>query len=288
MTGQAVQNIERIRELANNGLTRSEISAALDLCQPYVSELAKRAGVEFERKQSPLIEKIKRLAANGRHRQQIADELGTSYQYVAALGAKHGIEFVRQPYPGQKDKPDTREYQMAALYTRGETLQEIGTEFGITRERVRQLLAKFFNISRKDGGQSKRSAHKLSRFEERRNAKSQARWGCSWVDYVKLRTLRKPVQAFGRQKTNAILRGIEWNLTLWQWWTIWQESGHWDDRGVGRGYCMCRKGDQGSYSVDNVYIATGIKNIQDYWADVKSGARERRSPKPRAEQQVSP
>jgi hypothetical protein len=38
---------------------------------------------------------------------------------------------------------------------------------------------------------------------------------------------------------------------------------------------MCRLGDQGPYSIDNVYIASGAVNIQDYWADVKSGARTR-------------
>lgn len=283
MTGQATQHIERIRELAGAGLTPNEAAAALDLCRPYVSTLARRAGIAFAKKRNPLIDKIKDLAAQGRTRQQIANEVGVKYAYISLLGTEHGISFHRQPYSGAKRKPDSREFQMAALYTSGKTLNEIGQEFGITRERVRQLLSKFFSINAKDGGQHKRAIDKRSEFDAKRNARSLKKWGCSYADYAKLRALKKPTRVFGRQKNSANQRDIEWNLTLWQWWSIWQQSGHWVSRGRGNGYCMCRKGDQGPYSVDNVYIATSIKNIQDYWADVKSGARERRGPKTRDE-----
>lgn len=275
MTGQAIQKIERIRDLAGQGMTQGEIAAALDLCQPYVSTLAKRAGITITKKKSPLIDEIKNLAAQGRTMRQIAGEVGVYYNYVSVLGKKHGITFARQPYSGAKRKPDAREFQMAALYTSGKTLNEIGLEFGVTRERVRQLLAKFFSISREDGGQHKQAIENRLKFEANRNRRSIARWGCEWDDYAKLRALKTPTRAFTSQRNNANKRGIEWQLTLWQWWSIWQQSGHWTNRGRGRGYCMCRKGDQGPYSTDNVYIATHAKNIQDYWSDVKSGARTR-------------
>lgn len=287
MTGQANQHIERIRELASAGMTRGEVATELDLCQPYVSALAKRSGVSFAKKQNPLIEKIRELASQGLTRQQVADDVGVKYAYVSLLGAEHGITFARQAWSGAKRKPDSREFQMAALYTSGKTLNEIGQEFGITRERVRQLLARFFGINAQDGGAHKRSIDNRSEIEAKRDAKSLKKWGCSYDDYANLRALKKPTRVFGRQKNSARQRGIEWNLTLWQWWSIWQQSGHWTNRGRGNGYQMCRKGDQGPYSVDNVYIASGVKNIQDYWADVKSGARKRRGPKPRDERRVS-
>jgi DNA-binding CsgD family transcriptional regulator len=284
MTGQAVQNIARIRELAGSGMSQREIAAALDLCQPYVSALARRAGIAIQKKQNARIETIKHLASQGYTRRQIAAEVGVIYPYISKLGKEHGIEFARQPYSGAKRKPDAREFQMAALYTSGKTLQEIGNEFGITRERVRQLLTKFFGINREDGGQHRQAIAKRQRLEAKRNARSIKRWGCNWDDYVKIRNLKKPTRAFCAQRKTARDRGIDWQLSLWQWWSIWQQSGHWKDRGRGNGYCMCRKGDQGPYSVDNVYIATNAENMQDYWADVHSGARPRPSRSRRPEQ----
>lgn len=284
MTGQAVQNIERVRELAGAGLTQNEVAAALALCRPYVSVLAKRAGIAFAKKQNPLIDRIKELAAQGLTRQQVADRAGVKYEYISLIGTKHGVSFARQPYSGAKRKAGAREFQMAALYTSGKTLNEIGQELGITRERVRQLLAKFFSINAKDGGQHKKSVDSRLKSAAKRNAKSLKKWGCGWDEYANLRALKKPTQVFGRQRNSARHRGIEWNLTLWQWWSIWQQSGHWANRGRGNGYCMCRKGDQGPYSVDNVYIATNTENVQDYWSAVRSGTRSRRLPR---QQQVA-
>lgn len=47
---------------------------------------------------------------------------------------------------------------------------------------------------------------------------------------------------------------------VWEWWTIWQMSGRWEERGRGHGYMMCRKGDVGPYALGNVVIATGDFN----------------------------
>lgn len=71
-----------------------------------------------------------------------------------------------------------------------------------------------------------------------------------------------PLRAFGHQRQAARnKRGIAWELTLPQWWKIWQDSGHWQDRGIGRGYMMCRKGDLGPYAVGNVFIGPGVENL---------------------------
>lgn len=49
-----------------------------------------------------------------------------------------------------------REGQMAALYAEGKTLQNIGDQFGITRERVRQILARL-GVQRRTRGVAKNS-----------------------------------------------------------------------------------------------------------------------------------
>ena len=70
--------------------------------------------------------------------------------------------------------------------------------------------------------------------------------------------------SYSQQKSNARERGIAWHLTLGEWWSIWQQSGHWNERGRGaRGYVMCRVGDVGPYEVGNVFIGTGIQNTSE-------------------------
>lgn len=71
-----------------------------------------------------------------------------------------------------------------------------------------------------------------------------------------------PLRAYCHQRFAAThARGVEWHLTLPEWWAIWTESGHWTERGTGRGYQMCRNADTGPYAVGNVYIAPGAINL---------------------------
>lgn len=73
---------------------------------------------------------------------------------------------------------------------------------------------------------------------------------------------KKACIAYSDQRREAKRRGLGWELNLWGWWTIWQESGKWELRGKYRGnYVMCRKDDLGPYSRENVYIATCSHNV---------------------------
>lgn len=274
MTGQLADNIAKVHELCAEGLTKVEIAGKLGICPEYVMVLARRAGVKPASGFAWKLDVIKRLAGDGKTRPEISAETGIPLITVGNLIRRHRIPTI---HARTIVNPGEREQRMASLYKNGKTLNEIGQEYGLTRERVRQLLTKFFGMTAEDGGQHFRAEERQRRFEANRNEKALKNWGCDWDQYVTLRDMKKPTRAFGLQKRNAASRGIAWELTLWQWWQIWQQSGHWPDRGRGSGgYQMCRKGDQGPYAVDNVYIAPGITNIQDYWHDVKSGARTRR------------
>lgn len=69
---------------------------------------------------------------------------------------------------------------------------------------------------------------------------------------------------FNAHKSNAKRRGVEFLLTFKQWVDIWSKSGKWNERGRGADkYCMCRVGDKGAYSVDNVFIGQGKHNVRD-------------------------
>lgn len=75
-----------------------------------------------------------------------------------------------------------------------------------------------------------------------------------------------PKGQFSVQKRKAKQRGIDWELSFDEWWTIWQESGHWEQRGDHRGkYCMSRRGDVGPYSKENVYINEFSENTREIW-----------------------
>lgn len=201
------------------------------------------------------IENIRTLAAAGLTRPQVAQQLNLGYGTIVRYGLDHDIKFA---HAGLKTAPTIRTRQMAALYKSGKTLQEIGDQYNITRERVRQIITKFHGMRRRDGGQCKIAKDKRANFEATRNARSLKRWGCNWDQYLKLRGL--PVRRFNEQKRNAGVRDIGWELSFWQWWSIWQHSGKWSQRGRGQGYMMCRKGDVGPYAIDNVFIATGCEN----------------------------
>jgi len=69
---------------------------------------------------------------------------------------------------------------------------------------------------------------------------------------------------YNTQKSNAKRRSIEFCITFDEWLEIWEASGKWALRGRGADkYCMCRIGDTGAYSVENVFIGQGKQNVRD-------------------------
>lgn len=217
------------------------------------------------------IEKIRECARAGKTRQQAAEEVGISAQSVGIHARKNGIQFIHGSKGVGVDS--SRAGAMAGMYRGGKTLEEIGQCYGITRERVRQIISKECNLSAVDGGSAVRAAREMERRAKARDEKCLIKHGCSHADYVMLRDLgsemykdgvnreRTPVGAFNRQKTSATNRGIEWNLKLWDWWNVWQVSGKWSERGRGADkYVMCRFKDNGAYEVGNVYVATHSHN----------------------------
>lgn len=166
---------------------------------------------------------------------------------------------------------------MCTLYRSGKTLNEIGITYGITRERVRQLI-KPYGLTRTFGGAHVRGVtEKIAQIRdhgERLRDKDEGRYQrwlrCSKDAFIDLTGMtwkwtdnnsKNPAYAYVQQARNAQRRAIEWRLTFPQWWKIWQDSGKWLQRGRGEGYCMARHGDSGAYEPENVYICTIGENF---------------------------
>ena len=202
---------------------------------------------------------IRRLAADGLGSRQIADAINGSQPGVLAYCKRNGIKVQR---PHKDYSTDPRVLKMAEMFRQGLTLQEIGRQHGLTRERVRQLLH-WGGIAPDEGGKSVRveAMRSVSISKERqRQAKQEARFG---VPYDLLQALRAngATRAFQQQRRTSSIRGIEWRLTLGQWWAVWQTSGKFDQRGRGIGsYCMSRIRDDGPYALGNVHVQRTEEN----------------------------
>lgn len=76
--------------------------------------------------------------------------------------------------------------------------------------------------------------------------------------------MKDPKGRYLAQKHHAIARGVEWQISFDDWHQWWKDSGHYHERGrLSNEYCMCRKGDTGPYSLENIYCATVSENISD-------------------------
>jgi len=164
----------------------------------------------------------------------------------------------------------TRGEIFAAMYRGGKTLQQIGNKFGITRERVRQVLFKI-GVSCSEGGRAVRTIENRRRRSVELDQKYIRKYGCTRREYAIVRASApsgsgaRPTDAYQQHKCNARRRGIAFHLTLAEWWAIWQASGKWNERVRKKyGYAMCRFNDNGAYELGNVYIARLDDNVRDY------------------------
>lgn len=259
--------LSKARPLFEQGMSRVEVAKALSISPRTAATYADILGVSPDdiRIENRLGE-IKQLAEQGKTRSEAASLLGVCYSSIVTLSVKHGIAF-RHASAGVDD--EERADTMATMFRSGRTLQQIGEVFGVTRERVRQIIKKHAGIVGKDGGRIASAARSKEARDRRRDIKCLAKRGCTYQQYLELRKIgeqmkadgkgyyRRPIGAFTTQRNNAIQRGIGWSLTLWDWWQIWQQSGCWEKRGRGGAlYVMCRYGDTGAYEAGNVYIAT--------------------------------
>lgn len=74
--------------------------------------------------------------------------------------------------------------------------------------------------------------------------------------------IKKALKQYRSQKSKSKKRNIGFHLTFDEWLDWWLNTGHYHDRGRGKEkYVMCRYGDMGDYSLDNIYCDKSCNNI---------------------------
>lgn len=208
---------------------------------------------------------VRELVLQGLNLAVISRESGLTRNAVAKWAASEGLQIGggRRVREIKDLAAEPRTQRMVTMFEQGLTLNKIGCEFNITRERVRQILTRV-------GAHKKRAellapirAAKLANERATKDARAFAKWG---MPAAQLRELRDCglKRAFTEQKNNARHRAVGWNLTLAQWFAVWQASGKLDQRGRGKDcYCMSRIRDDGPYELGNVHVQTNVQNARE-------------------------
>ena len=202
---------------------------------------------------------------------EIANKMGIS-QYILKTHFKSELNGYKRRL-GLKECRE-KDLTMVNMFKSGETMEQIGKRFGICRERVRQILQRN-GLTGKDGGVRIRSAGNKIAKKKRKHARQdrikREKLGCSIEEWRYFRAFdedyyKTPIHKYRQQRQNAKSRGIEWNLTIIEWWDVWERSGKWDSMGCRKNsYVMARHGDEGGYVKGNVKITTLSENSKEYY-----------------------
>lgn len=147
-----------------------------------------------------------------------------------------------------------RACKIVALVNGGDTFTEVAKRFGMTRQHVSEIYHTFG--TRKSPPTKPRTGIQAAKLGLPLS---------DWREFSKVGAIR----AYNEQRRNAEMRGVGWEMTIYEWWGVWEKSGKWSQRGRAKGqYVMARAGDEGPYKLGNVRIATTGENMREA-ADVR-------------------
>jgi DNA-binding CsgD family transcriptional regulator len=167
----------------------------------------------------------------------------------------------------------SRELAMCEMYRAGRTLQQIGDVFGVTRERVRQLIRPM-GVARKDGGRAQAVAAakraRQDRLAAAREAKAMRTYGCGYAEAKRLNfgmqfaDIGSPAYAYMRDRCNHTRHGGIFALTFPQWISLFESAGGiWNRGRFAGGLVLGRIDKSGDFVMGNVHVITLDENCRD-------------------------
>lgn len=128
-----------------------------------------------------------------------------------------------------------REVEICELFKTGTPITEISKILGgnVSYQAVHRILKKN-NLSRKDGGKFVQTSTRREEQAKEKTQKLDNRYGCTDEQWAFLRGQAEaykdtPLSAYNTFKNNFknLYKDIPFELTLWDWWTLWDESKKW-------------------------------------------------------------
>lgn len=163
---------------------------------------------------------------------------------------------------GRRKKPETvsRNQVICDAFASGRTLAAIGADYGISRERVRQILVAN-GVSADSGGVALSARQKKVASQEARNSNKLRIWGISLEEWTRLNTIKNPLgenpfRAFTSYRRNARKYGDDrWRISFVEWWAMWEASGLWGKKGSSdERIVMIRTNPAGNFEAANLEI----------------------------------
>lgn len=164
---------------------------------------------------------IRKRVEAGMNRKQCADDMGISYRLIRYYGI--GCSFVdgRAGHSGKHNrvKDNARANDMLARFKSGETLESVAVEYGVSRERVRQILKKEFGIVGNDGGRSVIARQKQAEKKQEADARYIEWRGMTKAEYAATPKWAKVKWQMSRGNAVSIYK-TTWHISFHDWYCL--------------------------------------------------------------------
>lgn len=188
---------------------------------------------------------------------------------AAAQGAQRSASAqTGRSAPRARGRASERDAAICTRYLKGETLRAIGERFGLSYEGVRRIVTKA-GLTKHNAGLAARNAAKAA---PETPPACERIYGCSMDQLARIGVEER--QAFLQHRKNARRHGVDWRLSLPEWYAVWRASGKWDRRGQGpRKYGMTRIDLDDAVELGNVQIVSNREAVRR--ARLRAGQKKR-------------